>query len=105
MADDAQAVVVSTDGTTTDGTTTDDTSGIDTTQAANGTDSGESVCSSCGMPLHILRSGPTGEVRDDGVVWLTVLGCQNQSDHGGVKPCVLFGQDQQRVENVVPTVS
>lgn len=85
-----------------DATTTTDTTastGSDTAAA------GDPVCSSCGLPLHTLRSGPTGEIRDGGIVWLTVLGCQNQNERGTQKPCAMAGQEQSRVENVVPTIS
>lgn len=110
-ADSDESTVVTAGTGEPNGTTgtSDAPAGVTDTKSANGTGQGgadtEPVCSVCGIPLHILRSGPTGEVRDDGVVWLTVLGCQNKSDHGGLTPCVLFGQDQKRVENVVPTVS
>lgn len=90
---------------TTAASDTTSTNTMDATASTTGTDDTDLICSECGMPLHTLRSGPTGEMRDGGIVWLSVLGCENKNVRGTGSTCGLFEQEQKKIENVVPTIN
>jgi hypothetical protein len=60
------------------------------------------VCSTCGYPLHVFNSGPTGEVTADGITWRSNLICTNSNYNGTGLPCAQNGTVQQTSDSVIP---
>lgn len=63
----------------------------------------EPVCSSCGLPLHVLKGGL--QIGSDGasIVNVAILGCSNNNYLGSNTPCAQFNVEQARNETPVNT--
>jgi hypothetical protein len=60
------------------------------------------VCSVCGFPLHVIRSGPSPKLNADGTLSVSdiaILGCFNTNFNN--LPCPMVGQEQSRNETLL----